>query len=376
MSQANKSQLRVGDGVFTEKNSTTSLKTMPTLNDVFELKKSLEYSKRNKLKFDIVDPIKRLRQKFDKFDNILYAKDFDDCKTAECDGKWITGTENNDLIFDGTKNDDIYTFPKDLENATWDLFHGNDLVIAGEGSDQITGDCGQDTVHGGNGNDSIYGWKGNDFLNGGKDDDNLNDGSGDDTLLGGRGDDTLGDGKRTLALINGADAWTSDNDYVDGGKGNDLIKAFDGNDILIGGIGVDAFSISNENIEGIPNCHIIRDFEIGEVVMFVPNAQEELMPRSIEVFGRASSKVINANGESLLVLEGVMPDEIHLNNDQINFAQYQYFYPQACSIKDLFSQEAPKHINGQQTLLATNQDCHIMLTYIKCGLNFLLRHDP
>ena len=47
----------------------------------------------------------------------------------------------------------------------------------------------------------------------------------------------MGDGKRTLALINGADIWTSDNDYVDGGKGNDLIKAFDGNDILIGGIG-------------------------------------------------------------------------------------------------------------------------------------------
>ena len=303
------------------KTSTTSLKTMPILSDVFELKEFLEYRKGKKCKFDIVDPLKRLKQKFGKFDNVLYAKNFDACSPGECNGKWITGSEMNDLIFDSTHNDNIYTFPKDEENATADLFHGNDLVLAGEGIDRITGDKGLDTIHGGAGDDIIQGWKGNDFLDGGKGHDNISDGSGDDTIKGGRGDDVLGDGKRALVdIVEDEEVWSSDNDYVDGGRGDDFIKALDGNDVLVGGVGVDAFSIYNETIEGIPGCHIIRDFEVGEVVMFQPNARPQLMPRAIEGFGRGSSQVVNNNGESLLILEGVMPDEIILNGDQIDFA--------------------------------------------------------
>ena len=303
--------------------SITQLKTMPILNDIIELKESLEFSKKTKkLKFNVANPFQKIKLRFDHFDKVLHAQDFDICDPRECNGKRITGTESNDLIFGSMNDDFIYTFPKDDEFATMDLFFGKDLVLAGDGFDNISGDIGPDSLHGGNGDDIIVGWKGDDFLNGGKGHDNLNDGAGDDTLKGGIGDDILGGGKRALAEIDefGLLLMTTDNDYVDGGRGNDIIKALDGNDILIGGAGVDSFSIYNESIEGVPGYHIIRDFERDEVVMFLPNARRQLMPRAIEGFGRGSSRVVNSNGESLLVLEGVMPDEIHLNNDQIIFA--------------------------------------------------------
>ena len=295
---------------------------MPILNDIIELKESLETSKRTKLKFNIANPFQKPKLRFDQFDKVLHAKDFDNCDPRECNGKRITGTENHDLIFGSINNDYIYTFPKDDGFAIMDLFYGKDLVLAGEGFDNISGDKGPDSLHGGNGDDIIDGWKGNDFLNGGKGHDNLIDGAGDDTLKGGIGDDILGGGKRALAEIDefGLTLMTTDNDYVDGGRGNDIIKALDGSDILIGGPGVDSFSIYNENIEGVPGCHVIRDLERDEVVMFLPNARRQFMPRAIENFGRGSSHVVNNNGESLLILEGVMPDQINLNGDQINFA--------------------------------------------------------
>ena len=73
---------------------------MPILTDIIELKEAIEDSKRKKLKFRIRNPFKKIKLDFDKFDNVLYAKDFEECDPRQCDGKWITGSEKNDLIFD------------------------------------------------------------------------------------------------------------------------------------------------------------------------------------------------------------------------------------------------------------------------------------
>ena len=294
---------------------------MPILTDIIELKEAIEDSKRKKLKFRIRNPFKKIKLDFDKFDNVLYAKDFEECDPRQCDGKWITGSEKNDLIFDSRNDDYIYTFPKDEELTSLDSFTGNDLVLAGKGNDQITGDKGADSLHGGDGDDGIIAWKGNDFLVGGKGHDNINGGAGDDTIEGGKGGDVLEGGFRQLAEPdeNGDQSYLSDNDYVSGGKGDDILKALDGNDILIGGSGIDSFSIANETIEGSPGLHIIRDFERGENVSFISLDRQEQRELEIDSYGARSSQVINGNGDTLLILEKVDPNDIALNNAEISF---------------------------------------------------------
>lgn len=135
--------------------------------------------------------------------NIKIGIGFDlpaDCEGIQFVGDPIFGTQDNDILNGGNKNQIIVGL------------EGNDTISGGNGRDCIIGGSGNDILKGGNGDDIVDGGEGNDQIEGGNGIDRLFGGGGDDNLVGGNGDD-----------------------FADGQGGNDTLLGGNGNDNLIGG---------------------------------------------------------------------------------------------------------------------------------------------
>jgi Ca2+-binding RTX toxin-like protein len=143
----------------------------------------------------------------------------------------IAGTEGDDWIFSGAKNDTLGGGMGD------DQLHGgegSDKISGGEGSDELFGDGGNDVLDGGAGADKLYGRDGADKLDGGAGDDVLRGGEGADNIKGGVGDDILDGGDINLPASQDDAA-----DVLDGQDGDDYLYGGGGGDTLIGGSGAD-----------------------------------------------------------------------------------------------------------------------------------------
>jgi len=146
-------------------------------------------------------------------------------------GEMIGGTEADDDIFGGARNDTIYGDGGDdiIDGGTGDNFLygglGNDIIKGGDGVDFIQGNEGNDDIHAGEGIDEAFGGLGNDIVHGG---------GGSDAVSGGGGDDILYGDDDADALTGGLG-----NDTLYGGLGGDFLDGQEDNDILIGGAGED-----------------------------------------------------------------------------------------------------------------------------------------
>ena len=146
-------------------------------------------------------------------------------------GEMIGGTNLNDDIFAGARNDTVYGDEGDdiIDGGTGDNFlyggTGNDIIKGGDGVDFIQGNEGNDDIHAGDGIDEAFGGLGNDVIHGG---------GGSDAVSGGGGDDLLFGDDDADALTGGLG-----NDTLSGGLGGDFLDGQEGNDILIGGAGED-----------------------------------------------------------------------------------------------------------------------------------------
>ena len=163
--------------------------------------------------------------------NIIIGIGFDlpaGCEGIQFAGDPIFGTQGNDTINGGNKNQIIVSFEG---NDTIRGGNGQDCILGGPGDDNLGGGNGIDVIDGGDGTDTVTGGNGDDKIFGGDGDDNLNGGNGKDQILGGAGVDNLVGG-------NGDDS-------ADGQDGDDTILGGNGNDNLVGNGGTDTATGGN-----------------------------------------------------------------------------------------------------------------------------------
>lgn len=234
----------------------------------------------------------------DEYDNILYDEDFE---AGYGKDKVIYGNPNNDVIFGSEGDDEIYSSRDGQENSNTG---SKNLIFAGGGNDSVQGDAGDDTIYGEMGTDILQGGYGNDTIFGGNGADQIDGGIGDDRLYGGSGADQLRGGKG--------------NDIIDGGSGKDGIFAFFGSDELIGGEGIDQFNVNFEqDAQGRFAFHRVRDFESGETIKL--EASDAISEQELEIHGLNGGSQLVYEGQTLLVIERVDPNNLILDDRAITY---------------------------------------------------------
>lgn len=109
--------------------------------------------------------------------------------TAVADGRFVVGTDGDDVLPGGDLDDVI------------DGLGGDDRLLGGDGDDLLDGGTGNDRLNGGEDDDTLFGGDGNDILFG-------NDG--DDVLVGGNGDDLMVGHAGADVFVVGGDAGSHD----------------------------------------------------------------------------------------------------------------------------------------------------------------------
>ncbi|NEO91873.1 MAG: endonuclease [Moorea sp. SIO3G5] len=158
---------------------------------------------------------------------------------------------------------------------------GNDELDGTGGDDTIKGLVGSDILFGNGGNDTLLGGFGNDILLGGNDNDSLNGGVGKDSLEGSNGDDTLF-----------------------GGVGNDTLSGGSGGDLLTGGLGKDTFVYEGVMV----GTDIITDFNTNRDLIDLSQIISSF--EELEITQNNVGAVISIDGQSLAILEGVIPGQL------------------------------------------------------------------
>lgn len=204
----------------------------------------------------------------------------------------ILGGSEKDYISGGDGDDDIFG-----RDGTGTLFgdEGDDLIIGGVDSDYINGGIGDDVLIGEGSGDNLFGQDGNDFISGG-------DGDGDDKIYAGTGNDVLSGGAGEDALLA-----EDGNDVVFAGQGNDAINLGAGIDVLYGGAGADLFFIGKNSDQ-----NFWADFEDGldRITFETPVSQADFVNNVIVTSTLDGLSTYIAYGETALILEGVMADQI------------------------------------------------------------------
>lgn len=240
-----------------------------------------------------------LRWNPEDYDNVLYAKDFENSENY--DGKEINGTSNSDVIFGSEQTDEIFS-----GESTDNYRNGNskNLIFAGGGDDVIQGDGGADQIYGQHGEDKIFGGEGDDLLHGGNGGDVIHGNPGDDRLYGGKGRDILDGG--------------AGRDIINGGSEDDTITAKLGSDVLIGGEGTDNFFVGFErNVQGRFMSHRIKDFGLAEEVELSLN--DELRGLRLDINSHDLGSQLTGDNQTLLIFDGVNQANLSLEGNTIAF---------------------------------------------------------
>ena len=208
----------------------------------------------------------------------------------------------DDMGHDDGHEDDMGHDDEHQESSN-DLIIGTDLADGIHGTDQsdrINLFSGDDWVIGGLGDNSIWGGHGNDWLAG----DEENAEGGDDMLYGGFGSDAIYGRAGDDRLFGG-----EGDDFIVGGEGDDLLRGSLGYDNLFGGEGADIFVlVSGEETD------TIHDFEIDSDTIVLYGG---LTLDDVSIGQSDNNTVLNANDETLAILNGVNADSLIAASDDV-----------------------------------------------------------
>jgi len=280
-------------------------------------------------------------------DQSFDIEDFEDFFTAQSDdGETVTGNENDNYVFGGDGDDELYGLA------------GDDYISGGAGYDELYGGDGDDTLDGGDVGEDYFGGAGNDTVTyatigwGGRNDrevtasllndpsrtpfgtsenfdsiENITNGGDarswfwgdntDNTLKGGTsldringfgGDDIIFGGQGKDQLVGGAG-----NDYVDGGEGENLFIGGTGNDTYVhrgnndhelwyGGVRAFEWSDQAYNWRSVENTEIIENYDFVRlrVMGFLEQDVATLLPASVTInMGTSTVQKFNSAGVSV-----------------------------------------------------------------------------
>lgn len=164
------------------------------------------------------------------------------------------------------------------ENETETGTSQNEEFRMGNGADLVRAQGGNDLVRGGYGDDRIFGEAGSDIIHAGQND---------DLVIGGAGNDVIGGG--------------SGNDQITGGSGADMLTGDRGDDIFV-------FARNGSDWDDV-----ITDFQIGEDVLLLGNAQSGyLRINDVSVDNFRGNAVLSQN-DGYILLEGISVSELQNN---------------------------------------------------------------
>ncbi|MEO1148184.1 MAG: SwmB domain-containing protein [Cyanobacteria bacterium J06638_22] len=216
-------------------------------------------------------------------DNLFGQEGNDRLIAAEGNDR-VAGGDGNDRLLGGDGNDRL------LGNA------GNDRLVGGEGTDTLLAGIGDDTIVAGSENDRLLAAGGDDLMRGNLGNDTLNGGAGTDRQFGGAGNDRLNGQGGNDNLRGGGDR-----DVLSGGTGDDRLAGELGNDVIITGAGNDVVVIQPGQGQDR-----VRDFDDGRDRLDIGR----LTFGQLTLQQRGANTLISANGERLLLLQGIRTNQI------------------------------------------------------------------
>ena len=256
-------------------------------------------------------------------------------KTDFASAQLTSSTSSGDALISGGMID---IQAKSL-NADLRLSDGKSFKIIGNSADNILdGVTGADTMIGGLGNDHLIGGGGADILNGGdgfdyahygaaasgvtvdmvNNVDNTGEAVGDffasiEAVVGSNFNDSIRGNELVNWLYGGAGSdfiyGRGGNDYLLGGDGTDFLYGGTGTDVLYGEGGDDRFVFSNGGgIEYIMDFNVAGgDAILVDVATLGLTSFAQLQARMVR---SGNDTIIGANGDSIIVLLGVTPDQL------------------------------------------------------------------